>query len=150
MGVTFLAPAGTYTSPAKLTTKEISANGTYNASDDNANGYSAVTVNVEGGGGSSDFSTAEVTLNVPDDDAFRSAIFPLVYEANDMGEGSPAMVCCVAFGSLESGTNKVVLYKGGALVQLDRIGDFTVGGNIAPVNEGMYLITGDCSITMLE
>lgn len=34
-----------------LTTKSITANGTYNASSDNADGYSTVTVNVSGGGG---------------------------------------------------------------------------------------------------
>lgn len=34
-----------------LTTKAITANGTYNASSDNADGYSSVTVNVSGGGG---------------------------------------------------------------------------------------------------
>ena len=35
-----------------LTTKTITNNGTYNASSDNATGYSSVTVNVSGGGGS--------------------------------------------------------------------------------------------------
>ena len=34
-----------------LITKTITANGTYNASSDNADGYSSVTVNVSGGGG---------------------------------------------------------------------------------------------------
>ena len=34
-----------------LTTKSITANGTYNASSDSADGYSSVTVNVSGGGG---------------------------------------------------------------------------------------------------
>ena len=34
-----------------LTTKTITSNGTYNASSDNATGYSSVTVNVSGGGG---------------------------------------------------------------------------------------------------
>lgn len=36
-----------------LITKNITANGTYNASSDNADGYSSVTVNVSGGGGGS-------------------------------------------------------------------------------------------------
>lgn len=36
---------------ATLITKNITANGTYNASSDNADGYSSVTVNVSGGGG---------------------------------------------------------------------------------------------------
>ena len=38
----------------KLTTKSISKNGTYNASSDDAYGYSKVTVNVAGGNGSAD------------------------------------------------------------------------------------------------
>ena len=42
---------------ATLTTKSITENGTYNASSDNATGYSSVTVNVSGGGGASDWVT---------------------------------------------------------------------------------------------
>lgn len=38
-----------------LVTKSITENGTYNASSDNADGYSSVTVNVSGGGGSSKY-----------------------------------------------------------------------------------------------
>ena len=38
-----------------LITKTITANGTYNASSDSADGYSSVTVNVSGGGGASNF-----------------------------------------------------------------------------------------------
>lgn len=40
-----------------LTTKSITANGTYSASSDNADGYSSVTVNVPTGGGASNFVT---------------------------------------------------------------------------------------------
>lgn len=36
---------------AKLGTKDITENGTYNAVDDGLDGYSVVTVNVSGGGG---------------------------------------------------------------------------------------------------
>ena len=39
------------TGSATLITKNITANGTYNASSDSADGYSSVTVNVSGGGG---------------------------------------------------------------------------------------------------
>ena len=39
-----------------LITKSITANGTYNASSDNADGYSSVTVNVSGGGGGGDMT----------------------------------------------------------------------------------------------
>lgn len=41
-----------------LTTKTITSNGTYNASSDNANGYSSVTVNVPTGGGNDFIITA--------------------------------------------------------------------------------------------
>ena len=44
---------GTATGGGTLITKSITANGTYDAEDDNADGYSSVTVNVSGGGDSS-------------------------------------------------------------------------------------------------
>lgn len=43
---------GTASGGATLITKSITTNGTYNASADNADGYSSVTVNVSGGGAS--------------------------------------------------------------------------------------------------
>ena len=46
---------GSATAPV-LTTKSITANGTYNASSDSADGYSSVTVNVSGGGGGDPWS----------------------------------------------------------------------------------------------
>lgn len=52
-GKLFIAADGTLTSGSAtapvLTTKSITANGTYNASSDSADGYSSVTVNVSGG-----------------------------------------------------------------------------------------------------
>jgi hypothetical protein len=49
---------------ATLITKSITANGTYNASSDNADGYSSVTVNVSGGGGGGlVYETGFVTLS---------------------------------------------------------------------------------------
>ena len=52
-GKQFIAADGTLTSGSAtapvLTTKSITANGTYNASSDSADGYSSVTVNVSGG-----------------------------------------------------------------------------------------------------
>ena len=55
-------------SSATLITKNITQNGTYNASSDNADGYSQVVVNVSGGGGDSvfgafDFTKASFTQN---------------------------------------------------------------------------------------
>ena len=44
-----------------LITKSITQNGTYNASSDNADGYSSVTVNVSGGGGGLEYETGTFT-----------------------------------------------------------------------------------------
>ena len=49
------------TSSATLITKTITANGTYNASSDGADGYSEVTVNVPSGGASKNVQTAQST-----------------------------------------------------------------------------------------
>lgn len=49
------------TSSATLITKTITANGTYSASDDDADGYSEVTVNVPSGGSSKNVQTAQTT-----------------------------------------------------------------------------------------
>lgn len=46
-----------------LKTKSITANGTYNASSDNANGYSSVTVNVSGGGSMNATTNCETDVN---------------------------------------------------------------------------------------
>ena len=46
---------------ATLITKSITANGTYNASSDNADGYSSVTVNVSGGGGGVEYESGTWT-----------------------------------------------------------------------------------------
>lgn len=52
------------TSSATLITKTISANGTYSAEDDDADGYSSVTVNVPSGGASSWTKVAETSYQV--------------------------------------------------------------------------------------
>ena len=147
MGVTFIAPQGTYTAPAKLVSKSITENGTYDPADDNANGYSSVTVNVEGGGGSSDFSTAEVTL---------------ICDGFDNDEGTGKIDGCFInnnaidwFVNLETdatgtlGTFPVVLYKGvgtafaypGALV--------SISGDIVTDENGNLTITGNGTIHYL-
>lgn len=47
-----------------LITKSITQNGTYNASSDNADGYSSVTVNVSGGGGYTELPNYQVSSGV--------------------------------------------------------------------------------------
>ena len=137
MGVTFIAPQGTYTAPAKLVTKEITENGTYDATDDSANGYSSVTVEVEGGGGSSDFSTAEVTIT----GIGEGATVPIVgcYCFNDYNLLRP-------FTEIRDGVYTVPLYKGTVVFFPDPDLVYTLSGN-ATDNDGIF-ITGDCTITI--
>ena len=56
--------ASGYGGSATLITKTITANGTYSASDDSADGYSSVTVNVPSSGASSWTKVAETTYQV--------------------------------------------------------------------------------------
>lgn len=65
-GVTILGVTGDYTGSgsATLITKSITQNGTYNASSDNADGYSSVTVNVSGGGGYSEIPSYQISNGV--------------------------------------------------------------------------------------
>ena len=101
--------------------------------------YNKVTVNVEGGGGSSDFSTAEVTVNA-NTQQFEFFV-PLINEK---------------FGYLgaydnifpsESETLTVGLYKGKAVTRFYTSGVVSVSGNAQLMNE-QILITGDCTITI--
>lgn len=75
--------------PTNLTTKTITANGTYNASSDNADGYSSVTVNVEG-------YAKKSIANTPTDIAtFNASALPMPsltvgIEATQSGSGDPS------------------------------------------------------------
>lgn len=110
---------------------EVTENGTYETSGEM---YNKVTVNVEGGGGSSDFSTAEVTLT-------NETPFGLTLAHIDNTTGiSPHMA--------QSGEYEVVLYKGKAEgVFMSPSGNLSVTGNIT-YNDGELVITGDCTITI--
>lgn len=142
MGVTFIAKEGTYTAPAKLVAKEITENGTYNATDDSANGYSSVTVEVEGGGGSSDFSTAQVTFNSNTTETVP-LMLPVATE-----EGVDIEL------SVRNGrTLEVPLYNGSCIVSPNDnyegdFTDFSATGDISIDAEASYIIvSGDGTIT---
>lgn len=142
MGVTFIAPQGTYTAPAKLVTKEITENGTYDATDDSANGYSSVTVNVEGGGGSSDFSTAEVTV-IQQEASLSGLVLPTI--SADTFE----------LQIYQSGIHTVPLYKGSLFIMdAGNLGIIeSVSGDIEEMGSGKvyyYRIYGDCTITISQ
>ena len=134
MGVTYIAPAGTVTSPAKLITKNITDNGTYDAADDLANGYSQVVVNVKGGGGSSDFSTAEVTVVAND--------FFEMYGAFLQTDGT-----YFSNGYMDSPLT-LALYKGKAYIVINETVASTSGDITYDSETELYIVTGDCTITI--
>lgn len=141
MGVTYIAPAGTVTSPAKLITKNITDNGTYDAADDLANGYSQVVVNVEGGGGSSDFSTAEVTFVEDSKAEDGSNDCDLIAILTDR-QGNELMEP-LKHVSDDGDVVTAVLYKGHTYAYMSSV--TSVSGNVTN-NDGDLDITGDCTI----
>lgn len=94
-------------------------------------------------GGSSDFSTATLTVNgnVTQSDLF---IAPVV-EKDPNNED-------IAFPQIQRGnsTYTVILYKGRStlLFMGGQSRTITVSGNIETVTTGAYIITGDCTITI--
>ena len=103
----------------------------------------------EGGGGSSDFSMAEVTI-------FRSTEFSV--------DGSPVVATattsigdleCITIAPLDNGKTNVILYKGSALAQVyydpSLNLEITAIGAIEKIDEEEgfigYKITGNCTIT---
>lgn len=121
---------------------EVTENGTYETKGEM---YNKVTVNVEGGGGSSDFSTAEVsvTYNNPDDDIYAKV--PCV-EDNTIISGT----------FIDKGTTKVLtvpIASGGAIIDFDELSEqsYVISGDIESVdtpNLSPFLITGDCTINI--
>lgn len=117
---------------------EITENGRYNVAR-----YGYADVNVEGGGGSSDFSTATLTVN---GNFTQSDIFiaPLI-EKDPNNED-------IAFPQLQSGnsTYTVILYKGRSTLMFmgSQSRTIAVSGNIETAATGIYIITGDCTITI--
>lgn len=101
-------------------------------------GFVSAIGNISGGGGSSDFSTAEVTVNANKQFEFY---VPLINdEFGYLG----------AYDNInpdESETLTVGLYKGKAVTRFYTDGVVSVSGN-AQLNDDQILITGDCTITI--
>ena len=87
------------------------------------------------GGGSSDFSTAEVTV-IGSGGAISGA--NIYDDENDDNTAS--------YGVLESGVNTVVLYKGKAILYAQGE-EISVSGSITD-NEGVLTVTGNGTITI--
>ena len=135
----FNAPNEGLSPGGQLTLKTLTAteNKTYS---EEGTAYTSVTVNVEGGGGSSDFSTAEVTVN-------GMGIF--VAEVASLIEGKLSGTC---FKSPLETSFTVVLYHGETIMQgvTDVTPDFIIPeGETNIVQDGsQYIIKGDCTITI--
>lgn len=131
---------GTIVEPLNVT-----ENGTYAPPAGTA--YSPVVVNVEGGGGSSDFSTAEVTTINNIGNSYPTGLSE-VLENDEFYEGFPSSLYDLYIrGGTE--THNCVLYKGHAVAFLSN-GNISVSGNIEKMfdDDVVYLITGDCTITI--
>lgn len=123
---------------------DITENGEYDVKK-----FAKANVNVSGGG-SSDFSTAQVTIaNNIDNNV--SLYMPVIYETTPMPSIDKAIYCAYSLAEgAPSETVRVALYGGTCLVQpaSDIMGKtFTATGN-AEYSNGMIIITGDCSITI--
>ena len=97
-----------------------------------------------GGGGSSDFSTAEVTFNGIGQGAYISVTFAETIEAE---ESYPAS----SYGAREvtNGTYNIILYKGLALLEIgDPDLNVTASGAVTTEDNLLFKITGNCTITI--
>lgn len=80
-----------------LIEKSITANGTYSAEDDNADGYSEVTVNVSSGGGASNVVTGTFTT--------ESSTAIMTIDVPYTGSGYPTYVSVYVHGGLSNSSN---------------------------------------------
>ena len=92
-----------------------------------------------GGGGSSDFSTA--TMTIDGENYSDNVLIGVAYTSPDGSWGSP-------LESASGDSLTVILYQGKACVTLESDASFTTSGDIEFVEEPTYLVTGDCTITI--
>lgn len=99
------------------------------------------------GGGSSDFSTAQVTItNNTSAQLNINGAFAI-----EAGDEIPAYSWHDAFYELnETRTENFVLYKGVGGIEITGLVEPSISGNIESVGDGVYLVTGDCTITISD
>lgn len=124
---------------------EVTENGTYETKGEM---YNKVNVNVEGGGGESDFSTAQVTVN-----SSTSLMYKLCLSNYYDYENTGIIIPEIASGNIDTSiTLNAVLYKGQAMCIFTPLSantpNISVSGNIQNVELMTYIITGDCTITI--
>lgn len=96
----------------KVKSKTITQNGTYNAEDEDYDGYSSVTVNVGSGGPTIESlsvtpSTFQQTFNSSNVDGYK----PVVVAAMPSGSATPAATISGASATVSTGTNTLTLSK---------------------------------------
>lgn len=119
---------------------DVTENGTYETKGEM---YNKVTVNVEGGGGSSDFSTAKLTF-----EGEALATMPLIVTTESGYSVDAILVSQRPFGNA---SYPIALYKGNAIIQVTAFEEgevITISGGGESLGDDMYLITGDCTITI--
>lgn len=124
---------------------EVTENGTYETKGEM---YNKVTVNVEGGGGSSDFGTAEVTVYVPPQSGlFRG--FRIYGAFIDSYESEEYSIESIRISNQGTHAITLILYKGVAYMSFEDGITPTIEGLIVYDEDmGMYKVTGDCTITI--
>lgn len=112
-------------------------------------GSNKVEIGASSGGGSSDFSTAEVTV-INNTGHNNGLAIPTICEANELGEGSPAMILNTMVCPSGETTRRVCLYKGLAYCSgvFPPASSITTSGNITIDENDNVNITSDCTITI--
>ena len=102
----------------------------------------AISVPQSGGGGSSDFSTAEVTIINTSAEYANTLKGSIVIDSGS--EFGTTYEMDIAVG--QTITANVIMYKGNSLVFISDVE--TLSGAIQSIGGNRYLITGDCTITI--
>lgn len=125
----------------------VTENGTYTAQEGKA--YTPVTVNVSGG--SSDFSTATVTIVNNTAGTLDSIYMPHAMAA-DAEQGSPDISMPVFLSGIpiETSSYNAMLYKGSCYFDYQQYSTTPVEitGSAEKLFDGAIVITGDCTITI--
>ena len=97
-----------------------------------------------GGGGSSDFSTAEVTVRC---DGELASIFII---GSFLDIERETLIPTMRFSQLDNPTiTTMALYKGGAIAYItDNYNSISLTGDATDLGDGGISITGDCTITI--
>lgn len=133
---------GTLVDTPNEPTLEITENGVYNVK-----GYVYADVNVEGGGGSSDFSTAKVT--VVNNAQTLDIYMPYAYYDEYQGEVTSFASSMWNVYSSTTDTKDAILYNGSCEADFTGASSATISiEGDATESDGYVLITGDCTITL--